>query len=253
VARHLLKSAIPLAILPLGSANNIARALGITGKPKQLITGLASAEHRRFDIGLVRGSWGESPFFEGVGLGLCTEAMCLLGSKAGTPHGARRRRKFVRDLRFLSRALVDFEPRRLTVKLDGQDLTGDYLLCEIMNTGSIGPRLPLVCDADPSDGLLDIVLIAERHREQFRRYLLARSSEEPTLPRLPVRRARKVEISLGREPLRIDDSIMRDRAQPTSSAKRDRPMGGQLVEVILQHEGLKVLLPCPSSSASSGH
>jgi len=70
-------------------------------------------------------------------------------------------------------------------------------------------------------------------------------TNEPTLPRLPVRRARKVEISLGREPRRIDDHIMRDRAQPASSAKRDPPMGGQLVEVILQHGGLKVLLPCP--------
>jgi diacylglycerol kinase (ATP) len=211
VARHLLRSSTPVAILPLGSANNIARALGITGKPKKLIAGLASAGHRRFDIGVVRGSWGESPFFEGVGLGLFTEAMCLVDSKEGTVHGAQRRRKFCRDLRFLSRALADFEPRRLAVKLDGRDLSGDYLLCEIMNTGSIGPRLPLVRDADPSDGLLDVVLLGERHRERFRRYLLARASDDPRLPRLPVRRARRVEISVGREPLRIDDSIQRAR------------------------------------------
>jgi hypothetical protein len=177
--------------------------------------------------------------------------MCLLGSKEGTPHGARRRRKFVRDLRFMSRALADFEPRRLTVKLDGQDLTDDYLLCEIMNTGSIGPRLPLVCDADPWDGLLDVVLVSQRHRELLRRYLLARSSDEPRLPRLPVRRARRVEISVGREPLRIDDSIMRDRAQPTTSLRRDGPSTGQLVEIILKRAGLGVLLPCPDSIASS--
>src|SRR4051794_34542650 len=151
----------------------------------------------------------------------------------------------------MSRALADFEPRRLTVKLDGQDLTDDYLLCEIMNTGSIGPRLPLVCDADPWDGLLDVVLVSQRHRELLRRYLLARSSDEPMPPRLPVRRARKVEISVGREPLRIDDSIMRDRAQPSTSLRRDGPSAGQLVEIILKRGGLGVLLPCPDSIASS--
>ena len=152
-----------------------SRALGITGKPRKLISGFESGRHRSFDVGLVRGSWGESPFFETVGVGLFAEAMCLVDSKEGTAHGAHRRRKFGRDLRFLCRALLNLEPRSWTVKLDEQDLSGDYLLCEVLNTGSTGPRLPLVRDADPTDGLLDVVLLGEQHRERFRRYLVARS------------------------------------------------------------------------------
>jgi diacylglycerol kinase (ATP) len=192
VARHLLGSGVPLAIMPLGSANNIARALGIIGKPKKLIFGLESGRHTSFDVGLVRGSWGESAFLESVGVGLFAEAMCLVDSKEGTAHGAHRRRKFGRDLRFLCRALLDLEPRSWTVKLDGQDLSGDYLLCEILNTGSIGPRLPLVRDADPTDGLLDVVLLGEQQRERFRRYLVERSLGDRKPPDLPVRRARRV-------------------------------------------------------------
>jgi diacylglycerol kinase (ATP) len=249
VARHLLGTAVPLTILPLGSANNIARALGITGKPKKLIAGLKTARHTSFDVGLVRGSWGESPFFEGVGVGLFAEAMCLADSKEGTAHGAQRRRKFVRDLRFLSRALVDFEPRSLTVMLDGKDLSGDYLLCEIMNTCSIGPRLPLVRDADPTDGLLDILLLEAKQRQQFRDYLISRSSGEDRVPNFPVRRARRVQISIDGHPLRVDDTIQRARAQPRSSSKSEAASADQPVEVVLKHRNLTVLLPKVRSGA----
>src|SRR3954453_3483338 len=243
VARHLLGSGVPLAIMPLGSANNIARALGITGKPKKLISGLESGQYTNLDVGLVRGSWGESPFFEGVGVGLFAEAMCLVNSKEGTAHGAQRRRKFGRDLRFLCRALLDLEPRSWTVKLDGQDLSGEYLLCEILNTGSIGPRLPLVRDADPTDGLLDVVLLGEQQREPFRRYLTERSLGDGKAPNLPVRRARRVQISVGREPLRVDDNIRRARAPGKPKPGTGSASPYEVVEIVLQHKGLTVLLP----------
>jgi diacylglycerol kinase (ATP) len=244
VGRHLLGSAVPLAILPLGSANNIARALGIMGKPRKLIAGLEWARHTTFDVGLVRGSWGESRFFEGVGLGLFTEAMCLVDSKEGTAHGTQRRRKFARDLRFLSRALVDFAPRSLTVLLDGKDVSGDYLLCEVMNTRSIGPRLPLVSDADPTDGLLDVLLLEPTQREQFRHYLISRRWGEDRAPDFPVQRARRVQISMDGHPLRVDDTIQRARTQPRSSSATSTPESAdQLVEVVLEHRGLTVLVP----------
>ncbi len=81
VARHLVGTGIPLAIIPIGTANNIAAALGLRGKPKKIIAGLESARPLAFDVGLVRGPWGESRFFEGVGVGLLAEAICLAKSK----------------------------------------------------------------------------------------------------------------------------------------------------------------------------
>jgi diacylglycerol kinase (ATP) len=242
VARHLLGTGTPVVILPLGSANNIARALRIHGKPRKLIAKLTSARRTEVDVGRVKASWGESPFFEGVGVGLFAEAMCLADSKQGTAHGTQRRRQFVRDLRFLNRALVDLEPRRWQIMIDGEDLSGDYLLCEVMNTGSVGPRLPLVRNADPTDGLLDVILVGEKQRDPLRRYLAARSTGEAQLPRLPVRRARRVLISVGREPLRIDDTIRRARAQPKASP-RSKSASPDRVDVTLEHKKLTVLLP----------
>ncbi len=50
---------------------------------------------------------------------------------------------------------------QLKMALDGRDLTGDYVLLEAMNIRSIGPNLRLAPDADPGDGLLDIVLVSD--------------------------------------------------------------------------------------------
>src|SRR5213083_2784034 len=64
VGCELIDSGIPLGVLPLGTANNLARSLGFIASPEEIITGLKAAERRAFDIGLARGPWGKRYFFE---------------------------------------------------------------------------------------------------------------------------------------------------------------------------------------------
>src|SRR5207237_9733890 len=72
VARHLvaMNSEVPLAVLPLGTANNFARSLGFCLSTKELIEQLNDGKCDTFDVGLARGPWGERYFFEGAGAGL---------------------------------------------------------------------------------------------------------------------------------------------------------------------------------------
>jgi len=49
---------IPMAILPVGTANNLARALGVGGTADEIIAGLESGAMRRLDIATVRAPWG---------------------------------------------------------------------------------------------------------------------------------------------------------------------------------------------------
>src|SRR5438128_10331540 len=56
VAIQLLeRNLIPIAVLPCGTANNIARSLGLTESPPELIAGWPSARRRGFDVGVARG------------------------------------------------------------------------------------------------------------------------------------------------------------------------------------------------------
>src|SRR5438034_8757860 len=64
---RLIDSGIPLGVLPLGTANNLARSLGFIASPEEIITGLEAAERRALDIGLARGPWGKRYFFESAG------------------------------------------------------------------------------------------------------------------------------------------------------------------------------------------
>jgi diacylglycerol kinase (ATP) len=245
VARHLVGTGVPLAIVPVGTANNIASALGISGKPKKLVAGLESAKPLTFDVGLVRGPWGESRFFEGVGVGLLAEAICLAASKkeAGAKPDNQERQEFMRELRFLRRALLDFPPLRWRVTLDGEDASGEYLLCEVLNTSLIGPRLCLAPKAVPTDGLLDVILLDEAQRERLHQYLVDRLKGDAGPPKLEVRRAREVQISIEGVAVRIDDRIKRAGARVESEAASNGDPWATVIDVRLESGTLTVMVP----------
>ena len=63
VGRELIDSGIPLSVLPLGTANNLARSLGFTASPEEIITGLECGKRRTFDVGFARGAVEQALFF----------------------------------------------------------------------------------------------------------------------------------------------------------------------------------------------
>src|ERR1043166_9383107 len=73
IGRQLIDSGIPLSVLPLGTANNLARNLGFTASMQELIAGLEGAKRRAFDVGVARGPRGKRYFFESVGGGLLAD------------------------------------------------------------------------------------------------------------------------------------------------------------------------------------
>jgi len=62
-----------LGVLPLGTAKNLARSLGFTAPPEEIVAGLERGKKRAFDIGLARGLWGKRDFFESGGGGLLAD------------------------------------------------------------------------------------------------------------------------------------------------------------------------------------
>jgi diacylglycerol kinase family enzyme len=167
VALAAADSAVPFAILPIGTANNIAKTLGLMGDARALVESWSDAlDHGvPFDIGEANGK----RFVESVGGGPIPDLIArsdeiesdanLLGQETD------------RALHLLRELVADAPTRRWRVVVDGNDLSGDYLAVEVVNIRFVASNVPVAPTADPSDGLLDVVLIGEAERQSLIDYL----------------------------------------------------------------------------------
>lgn len=192
--KALAGSDVPMAILPTGTANNIARSLGIRGDPANLAAGWARAEVRHVDIGTARGPWGETRFVESTGVGLLGHLIHpdVGENLEGTDDARTEARRAARTL----------APLELRVELDGRDLTDRYLLLEAMNIRCAGPNLWLAEQARAGDGKLEIVRALERDRAA----LVALADAFGTArPHLPAERGTRLRIWCTPDELHVDD------------------------------------------------
>lgn len=196
---------VAIAILPLGTANNVATSLGIGGSPDELAARWHHAERRALDLGVLRGGRGESRFLESVGGGLVARAIVTLSARSahGTDDPDARLTTALRRYREMLACLAATGAR---LSVDGESMAGEFLLIEVMNICAVGPNLTLAPDADPSDGLFDLVIAREEHRSEIDRYLRHRVDGRAARLELPTRRARAVDID-GWEEVHIDDEV----------------------------------------------
>lgn len=207
-ARMLARRGIPLVILPLGTANNIARSVGIAASLDHVIGGWATAKRVPLDLGVVEGVWGRRYFVEGVGVGLLPAAIADMekrsdGDVLPVPS------KIAGAVRTVGEVLSRLQPMKWTIVADGARTSGEFLLVEVLNIRSVGPNLVLAPDANPSDGLLHLVTAAEEHRDEVARYvrdlLERRGHGHP--PSLPSQHARRVTLE-GATDILIDDEVV---------------------------------------------
>ena len=209
LATRITGRGIPLTVLPMGTANNVARSLGIGGDPALLIEGWSSWRQRSIDLGHVSAPWGDALFIEGTGFGPTVGAIATLThipaepSPDGDPG-----QEIERDLRVLREVLADHPAHHCRIDVDGRQLSGTYLLAEAMNIRTIGPNLELAPDAELDDGVLDLVLVSEQDRAALRGYLtdrLARRAARLEVPRYP---GRHITITWPGSRVHVDDRIL---------------------------------------------
>ena len=158
ITRRMVGRGVPLTVLPTGTANNIARTLGLVERPfEELVRSWENPRRVRLDVGVAAGPWGERYFVEGVGAGLFAmllaqpESEKMKGRAAAVESGLRR----LRD------QAARCEPVEVAAALDGKDVSGRYVLIEAVNLRYVGPNLHLAPDSEPGDGQFDGVMVSE--------------------------------------------------------------------------------------------
>ena len=227
---------VPIAVMPTGTANNIATSLGIAkdGLDEQPWS-WAKAAKINLDIGKATGPWGVACFVEGFGLGLVPFGIRHAKDSAAVDPDDVAEDKVASAVSAIRQALQQCTAVRVRARLDGRDISGRYLMLQAMNIGRVGPNLNLAPRADPGDGRLDVVLVAEAQRELLDRYLAAHEREEGRIPRLPVRRGRRLHIEWRDFAVHIDDRLW-------PGKRRSRGPSGA-IEVTLYGQGVDFLLP----------
>jgi diacylglycerol kinase (ATP) len=198
VASALVGTDATLGIIPLGSWNNIARGCGVPDDAPAAVQQIAAGPVRRIDVGLARQpdadpQPGDLPpadaihFFEAAGVGL--DAAGFGAARVGERRG----------LWFAVRSAVRALRRRRTairLELDGKLYRTAAPAVAICNGPYYGLGMAIAPEADPSDGMLDVVVFSGMSRADVIRHYLAVARGRPRRePRVKNLRARDLTIA----------------------------------------------------------
>jgi diacylglycerol kinase (ATP) len=165
-----------VAIVPIGTANLFAAAIGIPRRPERAAHAIETAVPRRVDLGRIRYGIAGTAGVVGEGAGARTEAGPVLFSVgAGLGFDARvmsatratHKRRIGRYAYFLAavRELPGVRPVSLRVIVDGTTLELDAFQVLVANSGELIPGvLRPARRIDPGDGMLDVFIVGGRGR-----------------------------------------------------------------------------------------
>jgi diacylglycerol kinase (ATP) len=208
VLRRLSGSDVPVTLLPVGSANNVARSLGFEDDdPGRLVRGWPTARILACDIGAIQFGESECRFVEAAGGGVFADVLVRAGN---ADHDLASQEKIEQGLRLLQESIAASRPAPWALSIDVSDLSTELIGVEVMNVRDVGPRVPLAPEADPGDRMLDVVLIRGRHAAALAAYVDARLERRSPEP-LTLQTVRAREIAFRPPPgtpLHWDDEIL---------------------------------------------
>ena len=216
-AWQIMDSGIPLAILPLGTANNLARSLGFAGSIDDILQSLHSGKSRSFDVGVARRSSQPGCFLEAAGGGLFADYFSA--AEANKEEGASPEEELTAHLSLLRELSLDYPASHWKISIDGKDISGRYILWGAMNIRSAGPALHLAPKARTDDGRLDFVAVRENERKIFIKHvdshLAGREERNPLTPR----KFRELKITLPPGAMHLDGELWPSKKKNSGKAR----------------------------------
>jgi diacylglycerol kinase (ATP) len=196
VASSLVGTDATLGIIPLGSWNNISRGCDVPDEPQAAAQLIADGSTRQIDVGLIWQPDGEPRsddrpgnaihFFEAAGVGLDAAGFgaARMGERRGMWFAVLSAARALRRRRTAMSLVVDGSRYRTAAPA-----------VAICNGPYYGLGMSIAPQADPSDGVLDVVFSGMSRMDVIRHYLAVARGGQRREPRVNTRRARALTVA----------------------------------------------------------
>jgi diacylglycerol kinase (ATP) len=198
----------PLAILPLGTANNLAKALGFYQPLEQLVAGWSVERTRPFHLIEATGPWGRKRLAEGIGFAAIEQAIEDLPETVEAEQACRR----------MADAVLGTASEHLELVLEGERIDQAFALLEVSMVPLIGPNLRLLAAADPTQPKFSIAFVGEdrEEREALARWITAPPDGSPAP--VSIRTAEQATIRGRFRRVRLNGNLWEAESPPESDS-----------------------------------
>jgi len=160
IAATLMGSDVPLGLIPAGTGNDFARTFNLPADPVAAVRIILAGKTVPLDLGVM----GNRCFCNVAGVGLDAEV-------AADANRIKKRWGSLAYLCALIKKLFSYRPREIRLQIDGKSLRTKAWLVALANGRYYGSGMMVAPYADPTDGVIEIIVVSGIGRLQFLRLL----------------------------------------------------------------------------------
>jgi diacylglycerol kinase (ATP) len=196
-----------LGLIPFGTGNDFARAVGLRGSLEHMIKTLTSGASHAIDIGIISSASLEKPkhFLVAAGMGFVADTAKTVNDGV---------KKLTGPAAYVYGALATlkrFKPESLTLTIDGQTIfEGEVTLISVSNVETTGGGIKIAPGSSPDDGLLNICVVEKVSKSKIILMLpRAFTGDHVNHPAVTMYTGKKIEIQTANAcPLWIDGEVV---------------------------------------------
>lgn len=201
------KAHLPIGVLPMGTANNIASTLKIKGEVVDIISSWRIDNIQKYDVGKIRFADETHFFFESFGCGLFPYFF-KKADKEKLPEAETTEQSLFHALKKLEQIIPRYNSFHSDIQVDEKDVSGNYFLVELMLVQHIGPGITLAHNSELNDSYFDLILLSPRQKEALATYVSDKLNAKEDEIVFPSTKVKKGLIQSQSNLIHVDDEVI---------------------------------------------